>query len=155
MEENYFEEFEEREAEKGMTVVACYPGKTAQVIEIKDGLKGMQKFVGGGFIEAIYPYDDPVAIVCNEEGKINRMELNRALYTEDGEMFDIVAGPMFVCGLGEEDFASLQGELLEKYLEKFKHPESFIKIGDDILAMKIPERQQQQEKQTHKNNIHR
>ena len=154
MENNYFEEFEELEAESGMTVVACYPGKTAQVIEIKDGLKGMQEFVGGGFIEAIYPYDDPVAIVCNEEGKINRMELNRALYTEDGEMFDIVAGPMFVCGLGEEDFASLQGELLEKYLEKFKHPETFIKIGNDILAMKIPERQQQQEKQTHKNHIH-
>lgn len=154
MENNYFEEFEAMEAENGMTVVACYPGKTAQVIEIKDGLKGMQEFVGG-YIEAIYPFDDPVAIICNEEGKLNRLPLNRALYTEDGEMFDIVAGPMFVCGLGEEEFASLQGKLLEKYLEKYKQPETFIKIGSDILAMKIPERQQQQEKQTHKNNIHR
>ena len=147
MENNYFEEFDEMEAEKGMTVVACYPGKTAQVIDIKDGLKGMQEFVGG-YIEAIYPFDDPVAIVCNEEGKLNRMELNRALYTEDGEMFDIVTGPMFVCGLGEEDFASLQGELLEKYLEKFKHPETFIKIGGDILAIKLPEEQKQTERQT-------
>ena len=69
-------------------------------------------------------------------------------------MFDIVAGPMFICGLGEEDFTSIQGEMLEKYLEKFKHPETFIKIGNDILAMKIPERQQQQEKQTNKNHIH-
>ena len=154
MEENYFEEFEEIEAEKGMTVVACYPGKTAQVIEIEGGLEGMQKFVGG-FIEAVYPFDDPVAIVCNEEGKLNGMKPNRALYTEDGEMFDIVAGPMFVCGLGEENFASLQGELLEKYLDKYKHPEVFVKIGHDVLAMKFPERQQHQEKQTHKNNIHR
>lgn len=154
MEENYFEEFEEIEAEKGMTVVACYPGKTAQVIEIEGGLEGMQKFVGG-FIEAVYPFDDPVAIVCNEEGKLNGMKPNRALYTEDGEMFDIVAGPMFVCGLGEENFASLQGELLEKYLDKYKHPEVFVKIGHDVLAMKVPERQQHQEKQTHKNNIHR
>lgn len=154
MEENYFEEFEEIEAEKGMTVVACYPGKTAQVIEIEGGLEGMQKFVGG-FIEAVYPFDDPVAIVCNEEGKLNGMKPNRALYTEDGEMFDIVAGPMFVCGLGEENFVSLQGELLEKYLDKYKHPEVFVKIGHDILAMKVPERQQHQEKQTHKNNIHR
>ncbi len=154
MEENYFEEFEEIEAEKGMTVVACYPGKTAQVIEIEGGLEGMQKFVGG-FIEAIYPFNDPVAIVCNEEGKLNGMKPNRALYTEDGEMFDIVAGPMFVCGLGEENFASLQGELLEKYLDKYKHPEVFVKIGHDILAMKIPENQNQHEKQTHKNHIHR
>lgn len=147
MEENYFEEFEEREAESGMTVVACYPGKAAQIMQIKGGLEGMQQFVGG-CIEAVYPFSDPVAIVCNDEGKINGMELNRALYTEDGAMYDIVAGPMFVCGLGEEDFASLQGELLEKYLEKYKQPETFIKIGGDILAMKIPERQQQQEKQT-------
>ena len=154
MENNYFEEFEEMEAEKGMTVIACYPGKTAQVVEIKDGLKGMQAFVDG-YITAVYPFIDPVAIVCNDEGKFNGMELNRALYTEDGTMYDIVAGPMFVCGLGEEDFASLQGELLEKYLEKFKHPETFIKIGNDILAMKIPENQKQQEKQTNKNHIHR
>ena len=154
MENNYFEEFEAMEAEKGMTVVACYPGKAAQVMQITGGLEGMQQFVGG-CIEAVYPFSDPVAVVCNEEGKMNGMELNRALYTEDGTMYDIGAGPMFVCGLGEEDFASLQGELLEKYLEKFKHPETFIKIGNDILAMKIPENQKQQEKQTNKNNIHR
>ena len=153
MEENYFEEFEEREAQKGMTVIACLPGKTAQVIEIDGSLEGMQKFVGG-YIEQICPFKDPVAIVCNEEGKINRMELNRALYTEDGTMFDIVAGPMFICGLGEEDFTSLQGELLEKYMDKFKHPEVFVKIGNDILAMKIPEKQQQ-ESQTQKNHMHR
>ena len=147
MENNYFEEYDEMEAEKGMTVVACYPGKTAQVIEIDGSLKGMQQFVGG-YIEEICPFSDPVAIVCNEEGKINRMELNRALYTEDGTMFDIVAGPMFICSLGEEDFTSIQGELLEKYLEKFKHPETFIKIGGDILAIKLPEERQQSEGQT-------
>ena len=154
MEENYFEEFEEREAQKGMTVIACLPGKTAQVIEIDGSLEGMQKFVGG-YIEQICPFKDPVAIVCNEEGKINRMELNRAVYGETGEMIDIIAGPMFICGLGEEDFTSIQGEMLEKYMEKFKHPEVFVKIGNDILAMKIPENQNQHEKQTHKNHIHR
>ena len=154
MEQNYFEEFEERESQKGMTVIACLPGKTAQVIEIDGSLEGMQKFVGG-FIEPVYPFSAPVAIVCNEEGKINRMELNRALYTEDGTMFDIVAGPMFICGLGEEDFTSIQGEMLEKYMEKFKHPEVFVKIGNDILAMKVPENQNQHEKQTHMNHIRR
>ena len=147
MENNYFEEFEEMEAEKGMTVVACYPGKTAQVIDIDGSLESMQQFVGGN-IEALYFFDDPVAIICNEEGKIDRLPLNRALYTEDGKMVDIACGNIMIVGLGEEDFASLQGELLEKYLEKFKHPETFIKIGNDILAMKIPENQNQQEKQT-------
>ena len=70
MENNYFEEFEEMEAESGMTVVACYPGKTAQVIEIDGSLESMQQFVGG-YLQAVYPFDDPVAIICNEEGKLN------------------------------------------------------------------------------------
>ena len=147
MENNYFEEFEEMEAEKGMTVVACYPGKTAQVIEIDGSLESMQQFVGG-YIEAVYPFDDPVAIICNEEGKLNGLPLNRVLYNEDGEMFDIAHGNIIICGLGEEDFASLQGELLEKYLEKFKQPETFVKIGGDILAIKLPEERQQSEGQT-------
>ena len=147
MENNYFEEFEEMEAEKGMTVVACYPGKTAQVIEIDGSLESMQQFVGG-YIEAVYPFDDPVAIICNEEGKLNGLPLNRALYNEDGEMFDIAHGNIIICGLGEEDFASLQGDLLEKYLEKFKQPETFVKIGGDILAIKLPEERQQSEGQT-------
>ena len=153
MEQNYFEEFEEREAEKGMTVIACLPGKTAQVIEIDGSLEGMQKFVGG-YIQAVYPFDDPVAIICNEEGKLNGLPLNRALYTEDGEMFDIAAGNIMIVGLGEEDFTSIRGEMLEKYMEKFKHPEVFVKIGNDILAMKIPEKQQQ-ESQNQKNHMHR
>lgn len=147
MENNYFEEFEAMEAEKGMTVVACYPGKIAQVIEIDGSLESMQQFVGG-YLQAVYPFDDPVAIICNEEGKLNGLPLNRALYTEDGEMVDIACGNIMIVGLGEEDFASLQGELLEKYLEKFKHPESFIKIGGDILAIKLPEEQKQTEGQT-------
>ena len=138
-----------------MKVIMLEPGQTAQIVEIGNGLEPMQSAVDG-YIEAIYPFEDEeVVLICNEEGKINRMELNRAVYDETGEMIDIIAGPMFICSLGEEDFASIQGEMLEKYMEKFKHPEVFVKIGNDILAMKIPENQNQHEKQTHKNHIHR
>ena len=37
--------------------------------EIDSGLESFQHEVGG-CIEAIYPYEDPVALVCNEEGKL-------------------------------------------------------------------------------------
>lgn len=137
--------------ENEITVVACYPNKPAEIITIPNTLKAKQDFVGG-YIEAVYPFLDPVAIICNEEGKINGLELNRALYTEDGEMFDIIAGPMLVCGLGEEDFASLQGELLNKYYEKYKHAEAFVRIGQDILAIKLPE---QNQKEAYKQHAHR
>ena len=56
---------EKRESE--LTVVACYPGKSAVVMRIQNTLEAKQAFVGG-YIQAVYPFDDPVAIVCNEEG---------------------------------------------------------------------------------------
>lgn len=135
-----------REAkEREITCVACYPGKTAQVIKLPNTLKAKQDFVGG-YIEAVYPFSDPVAIICNEEGKINGLLPNRALYDEDGKMFDIVSGPMLVVGLTEDDFGSLRGELLEKYLDMYKMPEVFVRMGKDVLAFKIPEKQENVEK---------
>ena len=45
------------------------------------------------------------------------LELNRGLRDENGEIYDIVAGTFLVVGLGEEDFASLSPELIQKYTE--------------------------------------
>lgn len=139
-----------REAkEREITVVACYPGKTAEVITIPNTLKAMQEFVSHGeshsMIEAVYPSSDPIAIICNEEGKLWNLPLNRAMYSDRGEMIDVIAGNFFVCGLGEEDFASLRGDLQEKYLEKFKHPEKFMKFGNQVMAFKMPEKKQTEE----------
>lgn len=73
--------------------------------------------------------------VCAEEGKINGETLNRAIRDEDNDIVDIIAGTFFVCGLGEEDFASLPKELQDKYEEKFHQPESFLKLGSRIMAI--------------------
>ena len=50
---------------------------------------------------------------------------NRAVRDEAGRVQDIIAGPFFVCGLGEDDFCSLPKELQGKYLDMFKYPEKF------------------------------
>ena len=92
----------------------------------------------GGYIQAVYPYEDPVALVCNEEGKIEGLPLNRALKTEEGEIYDIISGNFFICGLGEENFCSLSPELAEKFKEEFKHPESFMQLCGKIVAIKEP-----------------
>ena len=39
---------------------------------------------------AIYPYEDPVALVCNEEGKREGLPLNRALRDEDGDIYSFL-----------------------------------------------------------------
>lgn len=93
----------------------------------------------GGDIEAAYPYDDPVALVMNGEGKLNGLPLNRALRTDDGDLYDIVAGDFLVVGLTEEDFGSLSPELMEKYEKQFHQPEAFIRMGRSIMAIPLPD----------------
>lgn len=125
-----------------MNVLIVEPGKVPYEADIDSGLKSMQAVVGG-LIETFYPSaDDPVVIICNEEGKINGMELNRAIYNEDGEMAEIMAGPFFMAGLGEEDFADLPPDMMAKYKEQFKHPEKFVLLAGEILAVKQPIPQQ-------------
>ncbi len=117
-----------------MEVLLVEPGKEARIAEIGNDLKSLQAAVGG-YIEAIYPFDDPVALVCNDEGKIMQMPLNRALRGDDGRIYDAIAGPFFICGLGEDNFCSLPKDLQAKYLEKFRWPERFLAVGGNLVAV--------------------
>ena len=71
-------------------ILKIEPGKKPEIKEIEDGLKSLQDEVQGD-IEAVYPFDDNVGIICNEEGKINGMALNRALYAKQAENFVLKA----------------------------------------------------------------
>ena len=74
------------ERDSTIAVLIVEPGKEPYVKEIDSNLKSLQHEVGG-YIEAIYPYEDPVALVCNEEGKLEGLPLNRALRDEDGDIY--------------------------------------------------------------------
>ena len=76
--------------------------------------------------------------VCNEEGKLQGLPLNRALRDEDNRIYDIVAGNFFVCDCSTENFKSLSEEQLKRYTEKYKRPERFVQIDDQILAIPMP-----------------
>ncbi|MFU0828932.1 MAG: DUF3846 domain-containing protein [Lachnoclostridium sp.] len=120
-----------------MKVVYIEPNKQAVIKEISPGLESMQDIVGG-YIQAIYPFDDPVALVCNDEGKINGLELNRGLTDDNGDLYDIIAGTFFICLARpeSEDFESLTDELASKYLNMFRYPELFMWVNDKIIAFK-------------------
>ena len=68
-----------------MKVIVLEPMKEAYLAEIENDLSGMQKVVGG-YIQGIYPFEEEVCLVVNEEGKINGMHLNRAIYAEPEEV---------------------------------------------------------------------
>ena len=124
----------ERAPDDTLEVLMVEPGQYPRVERIGSDLASLQKAVDG-YIEAIYPYDDPVALICGEEAKLEGKPLNRALRDGDGDIYDIVAGKFFLCGLGDENFASLPKELQQKYEEKFRQPEAFLKMGSKIMAI--------------------
>ena len=60
-----------------LSVLLVEPGKTPKMIKIDDSLEAMQALVRGP-IEVFSPFNDDVVIICNEEGKISGLPLNRA-----------------------------------------------------------------------------
>lgn len=72
-----------------MRILLVEPGKTPVLKEIDGSLKSMQEIVGGT-IQVLYPFAEPVALVCNDEGKLLGLPLNRALRDEKGRIYDIV-----------------------------------------------------------------
>ncbi len=129
-------ESEDKNMDDKISVLAVEPMKEPYVKEINPGLDSLQKEVGG-LIQATYPYDDMVAIICNDEGKLNGLPLNRAIYNDDKEMTDIIAGTFLIVGLGEENFTSLSDGLQKKYANIFKNPEEFVRIGNEIVAIPV------------------
>ena len=114
------------------------PGKVPYETEVEGGYKNIQKALGCDTFQATYPFEDMVAILCDEEGKLNGSKPNRALYDADGDMYDIVFGKFLVVGLGEEDFTDLSPELMGKFMERFKYPESFMQLCGRVIAIKEP-----------------
>lgn len=119
-----------------MIVLVVEPGKRPYTKEIPMGLKSLQREVGG-YIEAIYPFPEPVAIVCRETGKLDGCPLNRALRNEVGAIYDVIAGTFLVVGLTEEDFGSLSPERLQAFTQRFQKPEAFTMVNGELLAFPL------------------
>ena len=123
-------------APEKLTVLVVEPMKEPYVKEIAPGLHALQAEVGGD-IAASYPFDDPVGLVLNDEGKLIGLDLNRSLRDEHGEIYDIVAGTFLVVGLGPENFVSLPPDMIQKYTEQFKRPELFASINGQIVSVPV------------------
>lgn len=224
--------------ETRISVLLVEPDRYPRMIEIDDTLEAMQAVVGGD-IEEYMPFEDEVAIVCHEEGKLIGLPPNRAVYAEpetveltyseladrfrnaesegkkhltgyivfsqesfnkpydersrtyavssdnkafqagmggysifgscldgtdpcvrlDGymfgenawkiekcymmepsrEMLDIICGKFFItyAPFDAERFQSLPPDLAEKYREKFKYPERFMRVNNEIVAVPL------------------
>ncbi len=113
-----------------MQVLLVEPGKEARPFEMEDTLKAMQDIVGG-HIQATHTWNNSVALVCNEDGKLTGLPANRQLGNGD-----IVVGTFVVCGLKDDEFCSLSNKQMEQYKAMFQNPELFFYCDSGLLVKK-------------------
>ena len=119
-----------------MQVVIVEPKKKPVVQDIDSDQKSKQKIVGGS-IQAIFPFDEPVALICNEEGKLLNLSLNRVLRDDEGNVYDIISGTFFVCAAppDSDHFTGLTDQEIKTYMERFATPEMFLNVGGDLFVL--------------------
>ena len=103
-----------------MKVIVVRPYRQPTVENIGETLEDLQRIVGG-YIQEVMPWDDEVALVCNEEGKLMGLPLNRPLCDEDGQIVDYIAGTFFLAYAPweSESYLSMPEDLTEKYVRLF------------------------------------
>lgn len=81
-----------------MKVLIVEPRKHPREAKIDGNLESMQKTVGG-YLQAIYPFEDEIALVCDDESKLKSdTEWNRML----PETGDIIKGTFFIAVLEQK-----------------------------------------------------
>ena len=119
-----------------MLILSVEPGKAPEAKEISGSLREMQAIVGGP-IQAIYPFPEQVALVCNEEGLLLGLPANRGLWDDAGTLYDIICGTFFLCGapVDEESFSSLTPEQVQHFERRFHTPEIFVGMAGKIVCL--------------------
>ena len=106
------------------------PYELPKEVEIDNTLEAKQELVGGWIECAYLPNDDSVVLICNEEGKINNMPLNRDIG------HDIIFGPFLIVGNDYENggYKSLTSEQILNYKIRFdKH--SIVQTENKVLGI--------------------
>ena len=119
-----------------MRVIVVEPKKKPTAQDIGSDLESMQKIVGGS-IQAVYPFDEPVALICNEEGKLLNLPLNRTLRDDVGNVYDIISGTFFLCAAPPDSdrFAGLTDQQVKTFMERFDMPEMFLNVGSELFVL--------------------
>ena len=119
-----------------MRILVVEPEHRPEVKEIADYLEAMQEVVGG-LIQSVYPFDEPVALICNDEGKLMDLPANRGLRGKNGQIYDVIFGTFFLCGAPTDcdHFTSLTQEQIERYRKMFYTPEMFWGMDGHIVCL--------------------
>ena len=121
-----------------MKVLVLEPLNPPEVRIIPHSLEAMQELVGGN-IECTYPWpNDNAGVIAAEDAIALGYPLNRALTDPDGNIYDIIKGTCFICGLSSDNFTDLPQDLIEKFSDMFRYPELYVREPNGrVLQIRI------------------
>ena len=124
--------------------VLVEPGKEAKIISMELSLDNMQKVVGG-LIQTVYPWKSGEVLVCNDNGMILGLPMNRALFRFDNpedlgpgyefDIYDIVFGTFFVCAQSGGELVGLTDDQSGHFKERFLNPERFVYLNRKLFSL--------------------
>ena len=124
--------------ENRIRVLRVAPFTAPEVCVLDNRLRALQEAVSieanyVGLIEVIDLEDERACLICNEEGKLIGLPLNRWIG------HDIIAGVFYVIGQDENrNFTSLSEEQIAYYKKKFEYAEYFIPDeGGGVIVLRI------------------
>ncbi len=103
-----------------MRVLLVCCEKEPRILYVPHELSELQRLVGG-MIEVVEPFDDDIALVCDENGRSNGKPVNRII----SDHMD-VCGDFFLCGYGETGLEDMPEAKAFKYAAMFSisYPEN-------------------------------
>lgn len=130
--------------------------ETIDILVIKQDEKPIRKTIPntleakqhevGGYIEP-FGLKNGATIYCNEEGKLGRWTLNRAIRAydledvSDSRIVEMMAGTFFISGFDPEsgEDASLTEEQFDHWAKRFRSPEILVQNAKgELLAVPVP-----------------
>lgn len=119
-----------------ITGLVVRPLERPEVSDFDSELHSLQEKVGG-YIEELCPFDDNVAIICNEEGKLNGLPFNRAVFDEDGRIIDVIVGNFLIVGTDDEsgEYISLTEDQIERYQTVYYDRQMLIRENGQLSVL--------------------
>lgn len=124
-----------------MKALLVKPKCKPEIINLKNTLEDWYKYVGKP-VEIIYPFKDRVAIICNEEGKLRKLEYNRPLFDDTGKIYDIITGNFLIVGLppiekDDGNIYELNSYQIQKFAKHFSTPYEYILLNNVLHIIPI------------------
>ena len=118
-----------------MRVLLIEPGREPRTVEVDGSNESLQKLVDSTIYRAIFPFEDPVVLGCDEEAEFHPYQKPNRVVKMKRIGNHVILGPFFLCGIESNNLTDLSDTYVEKYKKLFQKPDCFIRTKDGRLGV--------------------